>query len=239
MSTLHNNAKPGDFAKVVLMPGDPNRAKWIAETFLTDIVLVNNVRGVNGYTGYTKSGKRISVMASGMGMPSIGIYSYELFKTFEVDVIIRIGTAGSYNEAVHVGDLVLAQGACTNGNNIGNQYLGGGNYSAIADFELLKRAYEKAEELNFTTHVGNVLSSDMFYTPLEDEWKKWSYLQILAVEMETYALYTTASSMRKKALCILTITDSFITHKSLTTEERERGLNKMVELAIETAEKYL
>ena len=238
MPTPHNAAKKGAFAKVVLMPGDPLRSKYIVDTFLKDVELVNNVRGIQGYTGYTKNGKRISVMASGMGMPSIGVYSHELFKEYDVDVILRIGTAGSYRQDVEVGDIVLSEGACTN-SNWGAQYdLRGGTYSAIASFDVLLTAYEVGKEQGKVVHCGNTLSSDIFYDVDPTMWKRWADMGVMAVEMEAYSLYCNAAKLGKKALAILTISDSFVSDTILTPEERQTGLNSMIELAIATAEKY-
>ena len=182
MSTPHNNAKKGDFAPTVLMPGDPLRAKFIAETFLSDVVQVNSVRNMFGYTGYYK-GKKVSVMGSGMGMPSIGIYSHELYTEYGVEKIIRIGSAGSYKKDVKVYDVVLAQGACTN-SNWAHQYGLPGVFSAIADFDMLKSAYDVAKEKGVNVHVGNILSSDPFYDDnvgSEPVWKKWERMNVLAV----------------------------------------------------------
>ncbi|MCR5348171.1 MAG: purine-nucleoside phosphorylase [Bacilli bacterium] len=238
MPTPHNNAEKGDFAKVVLMPGDPLRAKWIAENFLVDAKLVNTVRNINGYTGFTKSGKRISVMASGMGMASIGIYSHELFKHYGVDAIIRIGTSGSYVPHVHLGEIVLAE-ACSTESNWAAQYsLNGGTYSACADFDLILSAYEAAKKKGLTVHAGNVLSTDVFYNFDKEVWKRWAKLGVVAVEMEGYALYTEAAMAGKRALCMLTISDSFVDEGELTPEQRQTGLTDMINLAIEAAERF-
>ena len=172
MSTPHNRANKGDFAKTVLLPGDPLRAKYIAETFLTDVVQVNSVRNMFGYTGYYK-GKRVSVMGSGMGMPSIGIYAHELFEQYDVEQIIRIGSCGAYQPQCKLFDVIIAQGSCTN-SNWASQYNLGGTFSAIADWDLLKRAYDVAQKLNVPTHVGNVLSSDIFYNDRPEVWKNWA-----------------------------------------------------------------
>ena len=182
MSTPHNRANPGDFAKSVLMPGDPLRAKYIAETFLEDVVQVNTVRNMFGYTGYYK-GKKVSVMGSGMGMPSIGIYAHELFEQYGGENIIRIGSCGAYSPDCKLFDVVLAQGSCTN-SNWASQYNLNGTYSAIASWNLLKKAYDKAQELNINTHVGNVLSSYIFYNDRPEVWKNWARMGCLAVEME-------------------------------------------------------
>ena len=238
MPTPHNAAPKGAFAKVVLMPGDPLRAKYIVENFLVNAELVNNVRGIQGYTGYTKNGKRISVMASGMGVPSIGIYSYELFKEYGVECIFRIGTAGSYREDVEVGDIVLAQGACTNSNWASQFDLRGGTYSALGSFDLLLAAYEEGQKSGKRVHCGNTLSSDIFYDVDPTFWKRWADLGVMAVEMEAYSLYTNAARLKKKAMVILTISDSFVSDTILTPEERQTGLNSMIELAIATAERF-
>lgn len=238
MATPHINANKGDFANVVLMPGDPKRAKWIAETFLHDIVLVNDVRGILGYTGYTKNGKRISVMASGMGQPSIGIYSYELYTAYDVEIIIRVGTCGSYQENIDLFDVIAGVTASTD-SNWGSQYGINGTYSAGATFELAVTAYEEAKKMNLNYHGGNILSADVFYDDDPDTWKRWAKLGVLGVEMESYALYCNAARLGKKALCLLTVTDHFIKKdKKLAAEERAYGLTKMIELSIATAEKY-
>lgn len=236
MATPHISANKGDFAKIVLMAGDPLRAKWIAETFLVDAEIVTQIRGMYGYTGFTKSGKRVSVMGSGMGMPSIGIYSYELFTEFDVDAIIRIGTCGSYQKNVHVSDVVIAQGACTDSNWM-HEYELGGTYSAIASFDLLLAAYEGAKELGKDVHVGNVLSADIFYNRRPDIWLKWAELNVLAVEMESYALYANAAALGKKALGIFTVSDSFHHEPMLTPDQRQLGLTNMVEVALQIVEK--
>lgn len=234
MSTPHNSASKGDFAKTVLMPGDPLRAKYIAEHFLSDVKEVNHVRNMLGYTGYYK-GKRVSVMASGMGQPSIGIYAHELYTQYDVENIIRIGSCGSYQTGVDVYDVILAQGACTN-SNFASQYLPfGGTYSALSDFELLNKAYEYANSKKIKVHVGNIYSSDIFYDANPEHWKQWQKMGVLAVEMESYALFSTAAYLNKKALCILTVSDSFITHQETTSEERERNFNDMVEIALNIA----
>lgn len=238
MATPHINAEAKDFAKVVLMPGDPVRAKWIAETFLHDYVLVNDVRGMNAYTGYTKNGKRISVMASGMGQPSIGIYSYELYTQFGVESIIRVGTCGSYQPNVNIFDVIIASSASTDSNWLAQYHLNG-TYSAGADFELMQAAYENVKKAKFPYHVGNILSADVFYDGDPDMWKNWASLGVLGVEMESFALYCNAAKLHKRALCMLTVTDSFIERgKKATTEQRAHGLKEMIELAIATAEQF-
>ena len=238
MATPHINANSGDFANVVLMPGDPMRAKWIADTFLHDYKQVTDVRGILGFTGYTKNGKKISVMASGMGQPSIGIYSYELFSGYDVEVIIRVGTCGSYQEDVKLFDVVCGLSASTDSNWVA-QYKLNGIYSAAGDFDLAVAAGEEAKKRNLRYVAGNILSADVFYDPDPDMWKSWARLGVLAVEMESYALYCNAAMLHKKALCLLTVTDSFVDkiHKA-TPEERAFGLKNMVEVAIGTAERF-
>lgn len=231
MSTPHNQAQKGDFAKTVLMPGDPLRAKYIAEHYLENVRQVNGVRNMFGYTG-TYKGHEVSVMGSGMGMPSIGIYAYELYDQYGVEQIIRIGSAGAYVPECKLFDLVLAEGACTN-SNFAHQYNLPGTFSAIADFGLLSKAHRTAVAKGFPVHVGNILSSDIFYNDQPEVWKKWAKMGCLAVEMESYALYSIASYLNKKALCILTVSDSFITHQETTAEERQNSFTHMMEVALE------
>ena len=228
--TPHISAKLGDFAKTVLMPGDPKRAKFIAENYLENAVLVNDVRGVQGYTGYYK-GKRVSVMASGMGQPSIGIYSYELFNFYDVDEIIRVGSCGSFSPDLHVRDIIVAMGACTNGN-YASQYNLPGTFSPIADFDLVRRAVEECEKAGVNYRVGNILSSDMFYDDANSG-MQWSKMGVLGVEMESAALYCNAARAGKKALCICTVSDSFIyPEENTTAEERQNSFTKMMEIAL-------
>ena len=239
MSTPHISAEKGDFADTVLMPGDPCRSQLIAEKFLDNARLVNDVRGVTGYTGLYK-GQKISVMASGMGMPSIGIYSYELFNFFGVKNIIRVGSAGSYREDVKLRDIVLAQAACTDSNFV-KQFGLPGDFSPIADFGLLTKAVYKAQNMGLTCHVGNILSSDRFYGDSEGlpDWKQpvalWAKMGVLAVEMEAAALYMNAARAGKRALCICTVSDSLITGEATTAEERQCSFTDMIRLALETA----
>ena len=233
MPTPHNKAKLGDFAKTVLLPGDPLRAKYIAETFLEDVVQVNSVRNMFGYTGYYK-GKRVSVMGSGMGMPSIGIYAHELYAQYGVENIIRIGSCGAYQPQCKLFDVIIAQGSCTN-SNWASQYNLAGTFSAIADWDLLKRAYDVAESLNIRTHVGNVLSSDIFYNDHPEVWQNWARMGCLAVEMESYALYSIAANLNKKALTILTVSDSFCFKEETTPEQREKSFSDMMKIALEIA----
>lgn len=231
--TPHIAAKEGDFAKTVLMPGDPLRAKFIAENFLTDAVLVNNVRGVNGYTGYY-NGKRVSVMASGMGMPSMGIYSYELFNFYDIDNIIRIGTAGSIHPDLKIRNIVLAMGACTD-SNYGAQYELPGTFAPIASFELLRKAVKQIEEMgNIGYKVGNVVSSDVFYSDRQTT-AAWQKMGALAVEMESAALYMNAARAGKNALTICTISDSLVTGEVTTAEERQTSFGDMMKIALEIA----
>lgn len=230
--TPHISAKKGDFAKTVLMPGDPLRAKFIAENFLDDAKLVNNVRGIQGYTGYYK-GKRVSVMASGMGIPSIGIYSYELFNFYDVENIIRIGSAGAIHPDLKVRNLVFAQGACTN-SNFAHQFGMPGTLAPIASYDLLEKAVETAKRLGFTYKVGNILSSDTFYDDGAGS-AVWGKMGVLAVEMESAALYLNAARAGKKALCICTISDHLLTGEELSSDERQTSFREMMQLALEIA----
>lgn len=233
MPTPHNNAKKGDFAKTVLFPGDPLRAKYIAETFLENVRQVNTVRNMFAYTG-TYQGKEVSVMGSGMGMPSLGIYAHELYTQYGVENIIRVGSCGAYSKDCKLFDVIIAQGASTN-SAWAHQYDLPGTFSALADFSLLKKAYDKALELNINPHVGNILSSDIFYNDRPEVWKNWARIGILAVEMETYALYCIAASLNKKALTILTVSDSFIFSEETTAEQREKSFKDMMKIALEIA----
>ena len=230
--TPHINATPDDFAKTVLMPGDPLRAKFIAENFLENARLVNNVRGIHGYTGSYK-GVPVSVMASGMGMPSMGIYSYELFNFFDVDNIIRIGSAGALDEKTRVRDIVLGMGACTN-SDYQSQYNLPGTFSPVASFELLKTAYEECEKKCVKTHIGNILSSDTFYCADDTVNDKWAGMGVLAVEMEAAALYMNAAYAKKNALAICTISDNIMTGEALDSDARQNSFTEMMEIALET-----
>lgn len=231
--TPHISAKAGDFAETVLMPGDPKRAKFIAETYLNDAVLVNDVRGVQGYTGYYK-GKRVSVMASGMGMPSIGIYSYELFNYYDVKNIIRVGSAGAIHPELKIRDIVLGMGACTN-SNYAAQYRLPGTFAPTASFNLLQKAVAEADKAGVRYMVGNLYSSDTFYDDalsLSD----WQKMGVLAVEMESAALYCNAARSGKNALCICTISDCpFNPGQDCTAEERQNTFTKMMEIALNIA----
>lgn len=237
MPTPHNEAKKGEIAKVVLMPGDPNRAKWIADNFLHDVKCVNQVRGNLCFTGLTKNGKRISVMASGMGHPSIGIYSYELYTEYDVELIIRVGTCGAYQENINLRDVLLCAGSSSD-SNYAAQFNLNGTYSAIADLDVLMSARDVLEAKKFPYHMGNIFSADIFYDFDKDTWKRWAKLGVMGVEMESYALYINAAYLKKRALTMLTVTDHFIKNERLTAEERQVGLRNMVESAVLTAEKY-
>ena len=237
--TPHISAKPGDFGKTVLMPGDPLRSQFIAENFLENPVLVNNVRGVQGYTG-TYKGVKVSVMASGMGMPAIGIYSHELFTGYGVDNIIRVGSAGSIQENIHLYDLVIAQGACTD-SNWAKQFHLPGTFAPIASWELLTEAVKAAEARGATYHVGNVNSSDMFYGDHEgvpeglDSVYGLKKMGVMALEMEAAALYMNAARYGKRGLCICTISDHVLTGEETSSEERQKSFTTMMQVALDVA----
>ncbi len=234
MATPHIMAKKGDFAKTVLMPGDPLRARFIAENFLENAVLVNDVRGIYGYTGYYK-GKKVSVMASGMGQPSIGIYSYELYNFYDVENIIRVGSCGSFDKDLHVHDIIIAMGACTNGN-YASQYRLPGTFCPIADYNLLEKAVNETKLKGVNFKVGNILSSDTFYDDANSG-LEWAKMGVLGVEMESAALYMNAARAGKFALCILTVSDSFIyPEENTTAKERETSFVNMIKIALEIAE---
>lgn len=230
--TPHISAKAGDFAPTVLMPGDPLRAKYIAEHYLENPVLVNNVRGVQGYTGYYK-GKRVSVMASGMGIPSIGIYSYELFNFYGVENIIRIGSAGAIHPDLKVRNLVFGQASCTN-SNYASQFGMPGTIAPIASYDLLEKAVAQAKKMGVSYKVGNILASDTFYDDGAGS-AVWGKMGVLAVEMESAALYLNAARAGKKALCICTISDHLLTGEALDAEQRQNSFHEMMELALEIA----
>lgn len=232
MGTAHNEAAPGAFAKTVLMPGDPLRAKFIAETYLENALLVNNVRGIQGYTGAYK-GVPVSVMASGMGMPSIGIYSHELFHVYGVENIIRVGSAGAISPKLRLRDVVMAQAACTN-SNYAHQYGLSGTLAPIADYTLLETAVAVARRMGVEPPVGSLLSSDVFYNKAGDT-LKWGEMGVLAVEMETAALYWNAAEAGRRALTICTISDSIVTGEELPPEDRQSTFTRMMEIALETA----
>jgi len=226
--TPHIGAQYGEIAETVIMAGDPLRAKLMAERFLDNPVLYNEVRGMLGYTG-TYKGKRVSVQGHGMGIPSIGIYSYELFNFYGVKTIIRVGSAGSMSPDLHIGDLVMAMGACTN-SHYADQYQLPGTYAPIADFGLLRAAVEKAEELGYRYKVGNIYSSDIFYDERQGT-PEWQKMGVLAVEMEAAALYMNAARCGAKALCICTISDSMVTGEATTAEERQNSFTRMMDVA--------
>lgn len=231
--TPHINAVPEDFAKTVLMPGDPLRSKFIAENFLTGARLVNNVRGVHGYTG-TYKGVKVSVMASGMGIPSIGIYSYELYNFFGVENIIRIGSAGAMQENIKIRDIVIGQGACTNSNFV-SQYGISGNFAPIADYKLLDLAVKSCEKIGARYHVGNLLSSDTFYSDDTAATPAWMKMGVMAVEMEAAGLYMNAARAGRRALAICTISDHLLTSEITTAEERQNSFTQMMEAALDVA----
>lgn len=237
--TPHIAAAPGDFGKTVLMPGDPLRSKFIAENFLENPVLVNNVRGVQGYTGFYK-GVRVSVMASGMGMPAIGIYSHELFTGYGVENIIRVGSAGSIQENIHLYDLVIAQGACTD-SNWASQFHLPGTFAPIASWELLSEAVKAAEENGARYHVGNVNSSDVFYGDHEgvpqglDSVYGLRKMGVMALEMEAAALYMNAARYGKRGLCICTISDHILTGEETTSQQRQESFTTMMKVALDVA----
>ena len=233
MSTPHNSAAPGDFAKTVLMPGDPLRAQFIAENFLDGRRLVNNIRGVQGYTG-TYKGVPVSVMASGMGMPTIGIYSYELYNFYGVENILRVGSVGALSEKLHVRDIILAQGACTN-SAYASQFGCRGSIAPIADYGLLRTAADIAEERGLRYAVGNLLSSDTFYDDDKTASAAWIKMGVLGIEMEAAALYLNAMRAGKKALAICTVSDSLITGESLSSDDRQNSFTTMMKIALEIA----
>lgn len=232
MGTPHNEAPQGAFAKTVLMPGDPLRAKFIAETFLTDARLVNNVRGVQGYTG-TYQGTPVSVMASGMGMPSIGIYSHELYHFYDVDNIIRVGSAGAISPKLKLRDVVMAQGACTD-SDYAHQFGLPGTFAPIADFTLLETAVAVARRMGVEPPVGSLLSSDVFYNKAGNT-MDWGKMGVLAIEMETAALYCNAAEAGKRALTICTISDSLVTGEELPPADRQTSFTQMMEIALGVA----
>lgn len=232
--TPHIGAKEGEIAKTVIMPGDPLRAKFIAEKFLENARCFSDVRNMYGYTG-TYNGKKVSVMASGMGLPSIGIYSYELFNFYDVDNIIRIGTAGSISEKLSLRDIVIAMGACTD-SNYADQFDIPGTYAAIPSYELLSRTVDESQKMNLNVSVGNILCSSVFYVDAEKKLKPWVEMGVLAVEMESFALYLNAVRAKKNALCILTVTDEIFKGKLLNSNERQEGILDMAKLALNVAE---
>ena len=236
MATPHIGANKGDIAEVVLLPGDPLRAKYIAETFLEDVVQYNNVRGMLGFTG-TYKGKRISIQGTGMGVPSIGIYADELINHFGCKTLMRIGTAGSMHESVKIRDVVLAMASSTD-SNINKLRFNGADYAPTANYELFIEAYNIAKQKGLSVKAGNILTSDTFYGDDKYAWKKWAKFGVLCVEMETAQLYTLAAKYNVKALTLLTISDSLVTGESTTAEERQLTFNDMIITALETALKF-
>lgn len=229
-NTAHIKASPSDFAKTVLMPGDPLRSKFVAETFLENPRLVNNVRGVQGYTG-TYKGVPITVMASGMGMPSIGIYSYELYNFFGVENIIRIGSIGAIADQVKLRDVIIGMGACTN-SCYQDQYNLNGKYAPIANFELLSHAVEAAKEIGVNYHVGNILSSDIFYHADPAFNDAWAKMGVLGIEMEAAALYMNAAVAGKRALAICTVSDHIMRGEALDADARQTSFTDMMNIAL-------
>ncbi|REI11256.1 purine-nucleoside phosphorylase [Staphylococcus felis] len=232
--TPHIQPNGTKIAKTVLMPGDPLRAKFIADNFLENVEQFNEVRNMFGYTG-TYKGKEVSVMGSGMGIPSIGIYSYELYNFFDVDTIIRIGSCGAMQEDVNLYDIIIAQGASTNSNYV-DQFLIPGHFAPLADFDLVVKAKAKSDEIGARTHVGNILSSDTFYNANPDFNQKWIDMGILGVEMESAGLYLNATKAGKKALGIFTVSDHLLRDEATTAEERQNSFTQMMEVALEIAE---
>ena len=233
--TPHIHAKPGDFGKTVLMPGDPLRAKFIAETFLDEPKLVNNVRGVQGYTG-TWKGVPVTVMASGMGIPSIGIYSWELYNFYDVDNIIRVGSAGALADDLNLMDVVAGAGACTD-SNFAHQFGLNGTFAPIADYTLLSQAVAAAAANGVALHVGNVLSTDNFYDDGSDGPDQWKKMGVLAIEMEAAALYCNAAYTKKRGLSLCSISDNILTGEELSPEARQTSFTAMMKIALETAVK--
>ena len=228
--TPHIEAKEGEIAKTVIMAGDPLRAKFMAEKYLYNPTIYNQVRGMFGYTG-TYKGKRVSIQGHGMGIPSIGIYTYELFNFYDVDTIIRVGSAGAIDDDLNIGDIVMGMGACTN-SNYARQYNLCGTFAPIADFGLLSKAVSEAERQGFRYKVGNLYSSDTFYDDDENSLKQWQKMGVLAVEMEAPALYMNAARAGKKALCICTISDCPFKNIATTSEQRQTGFTNMMEVAL-------
>jgi len=228
--SVHIEAKKGEIAETILLPGDPMRAKFIAENFLEDAVCYNKVRGMYGYTG-TFKGKRISVQGSGMGMPSISIYATELIDEYGVKNLVRVGSCGSYQENVKVRDVLLAQAASTDSSLI-DRWFDHMNYAPLADYGLLEKAVESARARDIEVKVGNILSTDVFYKENPGEWKTWADFGVMGVEMEAAALYAIAARKRARALAILTVSDSLVTGESTSSEEREKTFKDMIEIAL-------
>ena len=231
--SVHIEAKKSDIAETILLPGDPLRAKWIAETFFENPICFNQVRGMLGYTGAYK-GKKISVMGTGMGVPSISIYTHELITEYDVKNLIRVGSAGSYQKHVNVRDIVLAMAASST-SGVNELRFGGADYAPTADFGLFMKAVEAAKSKNIQLKAGNVLTSDEFYADDFESYQKWSKFGVLCVEMETAGLYTVAAKHNVNALSILTISDSLVTGERTTSKERETTFKDMIEIALELA----
>lgn len=231
MPTPHIEAQKGEIAERILLPGDPYRSKYIAENFLENAVLFNDVRGALGYTGYYKN-KKVSVMGTGMGSSSIGIYAYELINFYDVKTLIRIGTCGAIQDHIKLGDLIAGIAASTD-SNFEKQFNAPGTLAASADASLIISTAEKSKELDFECHMGNIVSSEIFYHDEKDVWKEWAKMGVLVLEMEANALYLTAMRHKAKALTLLTVSDSLVNNSSISSEVREKGLQKMITLALE------
>lgn len=231
--THHIGAQPGEFAKTVLMPGDPLRAQYIAKNYLENAVEINSIRCMYAYTGTYKE-KRVSVMAHGIGAPTMGVHAYELYNLYDVENIIRVGTTGAMSPDLKLKDIIIAMGACYD-TPYANQYGLNGTFSAIASYQLLRKAVEKAEELNVGYSVGNVLSTDIFYPEDPASQTKWMNMGVLSVEMETAALYIVAARAHKNALSLLTVSDHIVTGEKTTAEERQNNFTQMMEVALEIA----
>jgi purine-nucleoside phosphorylase len=232
--SIHIGAKKGDIARTVLLPGDPLRAQYIAENFLTNSICYNKVRGMYGYTG-TYNGKRVSIQGTGMGVPSISIYVNELISSYKVKNLIRIGSCGSMQPNIKIRDVILAMSASTD-SSINKIRFSGMDYASTANFDLLKKAYDISLKKDIKVKVGNILTTDTFYHDYPDSWRHWAKYGVLAVEMETAALYTLAAKFNVNALSILTASDSLVTREETTSEERQKTFNKMVEIALELVE---
>ncbi|MBU3058265.1 purine-nucleoside phosphorylase [Pseudomonas indica] len=231
MATPHISAQPGDFAETVLMPGDPLRAKMIADTYLSDVQQVNGVRNMLGFTG-SFNGQRISVMGSGMGIPSLSIYAHELFSQYGVQRIVRVGSCGSVQPGVRVRDLVIAMGASTD-SAVNRKRLSGFDFAALADYRLLERVVRRADAKGQAVHVGNVFSADLFYEPEPELFSRMTRMGILAVEMEAAGLYGVAAELGRQALCVLTVSDHILEGEKLSAEERQETFHAMIELTLE------
>jgi len=233
--SLHIEAKKGEIAETILLPGDPLRAKFVADNFLKDAVCYNKVRNIFGYTG-TYKGKRISVQGTGMGIPSISIYATELIKDYGVKNLIRIGSCGAIKPEINLRDIILAEGASTD-SQTNKLVFGGADFAAIANFDLLLKAYNVVKEKKMNVHVGNVLSSDIFYSDDPNFWKIWAKYGVLAIDMEATALYSIAAKFGVNALTILTVSDQIVRGEATTSEERQTGFSKMIEIALEVVTK--